>query len=114
MNWSSCRCVAFTAPFAKRFAIAIYFFILWLMVLLALKAFSELSRISKVNQVSTENKNRTYSGGGRNLQVQGLKDQVCSWCKLNDFTTVQTKLKNNSELFRNAEAGRDSVASTLF
>ena len=83
------------------------------MVLLASKAFSELSRISKVNQVFTENKSHTYSGGGCNLQVQGLKDQVCSWCKLNDFTTVQTKLKNNSALFRNAEAGSDSVASTL-
>ena len=93
MNWFSCGCIAFTAPFAKRPAIAIYFFILWCMVLFASKAFSELSRISKVNQVSTENKNRTYSGGGRNLQVQGLKDQVCSWRKLNDFTTVQTKLK---------------------
>ena len=108
MNWST-----FTAPFAKRFAIAIYFFILWWMVLLASKAFSELSGSSKVNQVSTENKNRTYSGGGRNLQVQGLKDQVCSWCKLNDFTTVQTKLKNNSAPFRYAKAGRDSVASSL-
>ena len=93
VNWFSCGCIAFTAPFAKRPAIAIYFFVLWWMVLLASKAFSELSRISKVNQVSTENKNRTYSGGGRNLQVQGLKDQVCSWRKLNDFTTVQTKLK---------------------
>ena len=113
MNWSSCGCTAFTAPFAKRPAIAIYFFIMWWMVLLASKAISELSRISKVNQVSTENKGHTYSGGGRNLQVQGLKDQVCSWCKLNDFTTVQTKLKNNSALFRYAEAGRDSVASTL-
>ena len=58
------------------------------MVLLALEAFSELSRISKVNQVSTDNKSHTYSGGGRNLQIQGLKDQVCSWRKLNNFTTV--------------------------
>ena len=88
VNWSSCGCIAFTAPFAKRPAIAIYFFVLWWMVLLASKAFSELSRISKVTQVSTENNSHTYSGGGRNLQVQGLKDQVCSWCKLNDFTTV--------------------------
>ena len=47
----------------------------------------------KAPQVSTENKSHTYSGGGCNLQVQGLKYQVCSWRKLNDFTTVQTKLK---------------------
>ena len=56
--------------------------------MLAPKAFSEHSRISKVNQVSTDHKSHTYSGGGRNLQVQGLKDQVCSWRKLNNFTTV--------------------------
>ena len=80
-----------------------------------LKHFLNFQGFSKVNQVSTENKSSTYSGGGRNLQVQGLKDQVCSWCKLNDFPTVQTKLKkkNNGTLFRHAEAGRDPVASIL-
>ena len=99
VNWSTCGCTASTAPFAERFAIAIYFFILWCMVLLASKAFSELSRISKVNQVSTENKSHTYSGWWSNLQVQGLKYQVCSWCKLYDFTTVQTELKTISHCY---------------
>ena len=56
---------------------------------------SDFKRLKKVNlQYLQVERVFTYRCRRRNLQVHRFKYQVSCWCKLDDFTTVKTKLLN--------------------